>query len=120
MPYELDDDEFAIIIRPINWNEEDGTDWEGDCETAIGMSDTSTLPYFIAQHVMDIATMMSTFLDVAADHPEIFALVQQRRDKLLELYGDDPNMPEEIKRPKVEKDGNVYTLDIWTKTKGEA
>ena len=118
MPYELDDDEFAIIIRPINWGEEDGTDWEGDCETAIGMSDTSTLPYFIAQHVMDIATMMSTFLDVAADHPEIFALVQQRRDKLLELYGDD--VPEQVKRPTVEKDGNVYTLDIWTKTKGEA
>ena len=118
MPYELDDNEFAIIIRPINWSEEDGTDWEGDCETAIGMSDTSTLPYFIAQHVMDIATMMSTFLDVAADHPEIFALVQQRRDKLLELYGDD--VPEQVKRPTVEKDGNVYTLDIWTKTKGEA
>jgi hypothetical protein len=118
MPYELDDDEFAIIIRPINWEEEDGTDWEGDCETAIGMSDTSTLPYFIAQHVMDIATMMSTFLDVAADHPEIFALVQQRRDKLLELYGDD--VPEQVKKPTVEKDGNVYTLDIWTKTKGEA
>ena len=118
MPYELDDDEFAIIIRPINWEEEDGTDWEGDCETAIGMSDTSTLPYFIAQHVMDIATMMSTFLDVAADHPEIFALVQQRRDTLLELYSDD--IPEQAKRPTVEKDGNVYTLDIWTKTKGEA
>ena len=118
MPYELDDDEFAIIIRPINWEEEDGTDWEGDCETAIGMSDTSTLPFYIAQHVMDIATMMSTFLDVAADHPEIFALVQQRRDKLLELYGDD--VPEQVKRPTVEKDGNVYTLDIWTKTKGEA
>lgn len=118
MPYELDDDEFAIIIRPINWEEEDGTDWDGDCETAIGMSETCILPPYISQHVMDIATMMSTFLDVAADHPEIFALVQQRRDKLLEIYAED--LPEQVKRPTVEKDGNVYTLDIWTKTKGEA
>lgn len=119
MPYELDDDEFAIIIRPIDYTEEDGSDWQGNVETAIGMSDTCTIPVFISQHVMDIATMMSTFLDVAADHPDIYALVQQRRDKLLEVYGDE-DVPEQIKRPTVEKDGNVYRLDFWTKTKGEA
>lgn len=120
MPYELDDDEFAIIIRPIDYEEEDGSDWQGNVETSIGMSDTCTIPVFISQHVMDIATMMSTFLDVAADHPEVYALVQQRRDKLLELYDEEEDIPEQIKRPTVEKDGNVYRLDFWTKTKGEA
>jgi hypothetical protein len=120
MPYELDDDDVAIIIRPINWEEEDGTDWEGDCETAIGMSDNSTLPEFISRHVLDITTMMSTFLDIAADYPEIFALVQQRRDEILSGYDSDENTPDKLKRPKVEKDGNVYTLNFWTKTEGEA
>ena len=120
MPYELEDDEFAIIIQPINWEEEDGSDWQGDVTTAIGMSDTSVLPDFIARHVVDIATMMSTFLDVAADHPEIFALVQQRRDKLLEIYESEEDTPDSVKRPSVEVDGNVYKLDAWTKTKGNA
>jgi hypothetical protein len=118
MPYELDDDEFAIIIRPTNWEEEDGTDWSGDCETAIGMSDSSTLPEFISHHVMDIATMMTTFLDIAVDYPEIFALVQERRDKLLDFY--DEELPEKAERPTVKKDGNVYTINKWTKTKGNA
>jgi hypothetical protein len=116
MPYELSDEEFAIIIRPVNWEEEDGTDWDGDCETAIGINNTCTLPSEITVHIMDIATMMSTFLEVAAERPDIYALVKQRRDELMDLYSND----EEEDTVTVYKEGNVYTLDIWSKTKGEA
>ena len=55
---------------------------------------------------------MSAFLDVAADNPEIHDIVEEHRNYLMKL--------EEEEKPVVTRDGNVYTLDIWTKTKGNA
>lgn len=115
MPMEIGDNEFAIIIRPLNFTE-DGTDWSGDVATGLAMSSESTIPPSVAAHLVDIATLMSAFLDVVNDYPEIYEIVADRRDELMGFLEDE----EERKRPTVSKDGNVYTLDIWTKTKGNA
>jgi hypothetical protein len=115
MSLELAEDEFAIIIKPLNYSA-DGTDWAGDVSTGIGISETSTIPLTVTAHLVDIATLMSAFLDVINDYPDIYEIVEERRDELLGLLEDE----EERQRPAVSKEGNVYTLDIWTKTKGNA
>ena len=115
MPLELADDEFAIVIKPIRYTG-DGSDWAGDVSTGIGMSSTSTIPVPIAAHLVDIATLMSAFLDVVGDYPDIYEIVEERRDALMGFLEEE----DERKRPSVSKDGNIYTLDIWTKTKGNA
>lgn len=115
MPMEIGDDEFAIVIKPKNYTG-DGTDWSGDVATGIAISNESTIPVIVAAHLVDIATLMSAFLDVVNDYPDIYEIVADRRDELMGFLDEE----EERKRPAVSKDGNVYTLDIWTKTKGNA
>ena len=115
MPLELADDEFAIVIKPIKYTG-DGSDWTGDVSTGIGMSTECTIPAPIAAHLVDIATLMSAFLDVVNEYPNIYEIVADRRDELMGFL-EDGNEPTS---PSVSKDGNVYTLDIWTKTKGNA
>jgi hypothetical protein len=115
MPLEIGDDEFAIVIKPLQYTE-DGSDWAGDVSTGIGISNTSTIPPVVAAHLVDIATLMSAFLDVVNEYPDIYEIVADRRDELMGFLEDE----DERTRPAVSKDGNVYTLDIWTKTKGNA
>lgn len=115
MPMELADDEFAIVIKPLSYTG-DGSDWQGDVSTGLGMSTECTIPPSVAAHLVDIATLMSAFLDVVNDYPDIYEIVADRRDELMGFLDDE----EERKRPTVSKDGNIYTLDIWTKTKGNA
>ena len=115
MPYVMKDDEFAIIIKPVGYEQEDGEDWDGDVDTAIVMTNESTIPDVIAAHIMNIATIMTTFLDVAASHPDLYDFVEERRN---ELMGFDEAEEEEI--VEYEKKGNVITLTRFTKTEGNA
>lgn len=115
MPLELADDEFAIVIKPLDYTG-DGSDWQGDVSTGLGMSTECTIPPSIAAYLVDIATLMSAFLDVINEYPDIYEIVADRRDELMGFLEEE----DERKRPSVSKDGNVYTLDIWTKTKGNA
>jgi len=115
MPLEIGDDEFAIVIKPLQYTE-DGSDWAGDVSTGIGISNTSTIPPIVAAHLVDIATLMSAFLDVVNEYPDIYEIVADRRDELMGFLEDE----DERTRPTVSKEGNVYTLDVWTKTKGNA
>lgn len=115
MPIEIGDDEFAIVIKPLNFTE-DGNDWGGDVATGIAISAESNIPATVAAHLVDIATLMSAFLDVVNDYPDIYEIVADRRDELMGFLEEE----EERKRPVVHKEGNIYTLDRWTKTKGNA
>ena len=65
-------------------------------------------------HIMNIATMMSAFLDVASEHPDIYDLVEEHRNHLM---GVDEEEEEALE---VTREGNVYTLNAWTKTEGNA
>ena len=68
----------------------------------------------VMAHIMNIATMMSAFLDVASEHPDIYDLVEEHRNHLM---GIDEEEEEELE---VTREGNVYTLNAWTKTEGSA
>ena len=110
MGHDLRDDERAIVISPFNY--EVPSEWQGDINVGLVISPDNEIPEDIMTRVVGIATLMSAFLDVAADNPEIHDIVEEHRNYLMKL--------EEEEKPVVTRDGNVYTLDIWTKTKGNA
>ena len=110
MGYTLREDEMAIVIRPQDYEE----DWNGDVSIELASSNDSPVPEMVMAHIMNIATMMSAFLDVASEHPDIYDLVEERRNHLM---GIDEEEEEELE---VTREGNVYTLNAWTKTEGSA
>jgi hypothetical protein len=110
MGHTLRDDELAIVIRPNNYEE----DWNGDCSIELVSSADSPVPNVVMAHIMNVATMMSAFLDVAAEYPDVYELVEEHRNYLMGL--DE----EEEEKLEVTREGNVYTLNTWTKTKGNA
>tara|TARA_B100001094_G_scaffold323814_1_gene375340 strand:+ start:393 stop:728 length:336 start_codon:yes stop_codon:yes gene_type:complete len=111
MGHDLRDDEIAIVISPVGY--EVPSEWQGDINVGLVISPDNEIPEDIMTRVIGIATLMSAFLDVASDNPEIHDIVEEHRNYLMKL-------DEEEEKPVVSKDGNVYTLDIWTKTKGNA
>lgn len=119
MAFELGDGEIAVILRPGDYLE-DGS-WEGDVHTGIAINQTCEIPEDIISQLVGVATMMATFIEVAADNPILYDAVERQRDMLLSdnEYENDPEEGEEEK-PKVTKDGNILSLDAWTKTKGNA
>ena len=110
MGYTLREDEMAIVIRPQNYEE----DWNGDVSIELASSNDSPVPEMVMAHIMNIATMMSAFLDVASEHPDIYDLVEEHRNHLM---GVDEEEEEALE---VTREGNVYTLNAWTKTEGNA
>jgi len=112
MGHDLDNDEIAIVISPVDYKD-DGS-WEGETNVSIAISPEHNLPDPIINGIVDVATMMSAFLDIANEHPDIYQLVKEHRDYLVTLE------EEEEDKPVVTREGNVYTLNKWTKTKGSA
>jgi len=110
MGYTLSEDEIAIVIRPQNYEE----DWNGDVSIELSASNDSPVPEMVMAHIMNIATMMSAFLYVASEHPDIYDLVEEHRNHLM---GVDEEEEEALE---VTREGNVYTLNAWTKTEGNA
>jgi len=111
MGHDLNDDEIAIVISPVDYTD-DGS-WEGETNVSIAISPEHMLPEQVINGIVDVATMMSAFLDIANEHPDIYKIVKEHRDYLMTLEEDD-------EKPVVTKEGNVYTLNKWTKTKGSA
>ena len=112
MGHSLDNDEIAIVISPVDYT--DDGNWDGDTNVSIAISPQHNLPEPIINGIVDVATMMSAFLDIANEHPDIYELVRDHRNYLMTFEDDEED------KPVVTKDGNVYTLNKWSKTKGSA
>jgi len=110
MGHDLRDDDVAGVT--CRFTNEVSSEWHIDISISLVISPDNEIPEDIMTRVIGIATLMSAFLDVAADNPEIHDIVEEHRNYLMKL--------EEEEKPVVIRDGNVYTLDIWTKTKGNA
>jgi len=111
MGHSLDNDEIAIVISPVDYT--DDGDWDGDTNVSIAVSPEHNLPEPIINGIVDVATMMSAFLDIANEYPDIYELVKDHRNYLMTLEEEDDS-------PIVIKKGNVYTINKWSKTKGSA
>tara|TARA_R100000951_G_scaffold41575_1_gene35058 strand:+ start:183 stop:521 length:339 start_codon:yes stop_codon:yes gene_type:complete len=112
MGHSLDNDEIAIVISPVDYTD-DGK-WDGDTNVSIAISPEHNLPEPIINGIVDVATMMSAFLDIANEHPDIYELVRDHRNYLMTLEDEEDDNSVVI------KEGNVYTLNKWSKTKGSA
>ena len=110
MTQELKPEDIAIVLRPTNYEE----DWDGDVGISLVMSEDTPVPLEVRMHILNMATMMSTFLDVAKDNPDIYEIVEERRNYLMGIEEDEEEGLDVL------QDGNVYTLNKWTKTEGSA
>ena len=106
--------EVALIIQAIDWDAADG--WDGEIKTNMVMNSDGDVPLDVMSHMVEVLTMMTAFLSVSDDHPEIYDIVEMRRNELLglDIVGGVQDNKESIT-----KVGNVYTIDKWTKTKGD-
>jgi len=114
MSHSLKAEEIAIVIRPENYEDDD---WDGDVSINLAIAKDSPVPADVQAHVMNLATMMSTFLDVANERPDLFELVEERRNYLMGIVEEEMEAAQELD---VVQDGNVYTLNKWSKTEGSA
>jgi len=106
--------EVALIIQAIDWDAADG--WDGEIKTNMVMNSDGDVPLEVTGHMVEVLTMMTAFLSVSDDHPEIYDIVEMRRNELLglDIVGGVHDNKESVT-----KVGNVYTIDKWTKTKGD-
>lgn len=111
MSHELKADEIAIVLRPEGY---EGGEWEGDVAVGLAIAKDTPIPPEVQTYIVSLATLMSCFLDVCNDHPDVYDLVEERRNLLMGIAD-----PVEDKLD-IEQEGNVYTLSRWTKTEGSA
>jgi len=112
MRYELEDDEVALVIKPLY---EANGEWEGDVATGVAMNETISLDINIQRGLVNIITLMTSFLSYSDDKEELVDEVLKWRDKLFEDLDESPFAEYET-----DKDNNIITLTKFTKTKGSA
>ena len=81
MRYELEDDEVALVIKPLY---EANGEWEGDVATGVAMNETISLDINIQRGLVNIITLMTSFLSYSDDKEELVDEVLKWRDKLFE------------------------------------
>ena len=112
MRYELEDDEVALVIKPMY---EANCECEGDVATGVAMNETISLDINIQRGLVNIITLMTSFLSYSDDKEELVDEVLKWRDKLFEDLDESPFAEYET-----DKDSNIITLTKFTKTKGSA
>ena len=78
MGYTLSDDEVALVLRPINYDE-DGV-WSGMISTGLAMGPEGNIDKVILSDLIKCATFLSAFLDIAHEYPNIMEVVEKRRE----------------------------------------
>ena len=106
--------EVALIIQAVDWESEEG--WDGGVKTNMVMNSDGDVPLDVMSHMVEVLTMMTAFLSVSDDYPEVYDLVEMRRN---ELMGLDIVGGVQDNKESVTKVDNVYTINKWTKTKGD-
>tara|TARA_R110002096_G_scaffold297315_1_gene491826 strand:+ start:1326 stop:1679 length:354 start_codon:yes stop_codon:yes gene_type:complete len=117
MAYEMNPGDVAIVLRPI---EEDG-EWTGEISTGLAFGDDHNPDGMRA--ALDLAITMASAERVLEECPDIEYVFDNMKAEILqdlfpESYAEVMDEMEESK--KVEVDGNVYTLNHWSKTGGSA
>jgi hypothetical protein len=112
MVFQLDDDEMALVIKPLY---EANGEWEGDVATGVAMNETINLDLNIQRGMVNIITLMTSFLSYSDDKEELVDEVIKWREKLFAELDESPFADYET-----DDNSNVITLTKFTKTKGSA
>jgi len=111
MPYTLDDDEIAVIIRTAS--SKDIEDWNGNVTTGIVVGDDFALPQHVLRDLVHVASMFTSAIDVMNYDDYVYDTVMDHRQQV--LMNEIEN--QEIKD---ENTGEVINFNEFTKTKGNA
>lgn len=111
MPYTLDDDEIAVIIRPAS--SKDIEEWNGNVTTGIVVGDDFALPQHVLRDLVHVASMFTSAIDVMNYDDYVYDTVMDHRQQV--LMNEIEN--QEIKD---ENTGEVINFNEFTKTKGNA
>lgn len=119
MSYTLKDDEIAIVLQPIMG--EDGI--LDSIRTGLALGDEAGSDEQTGQTLMDAALAMAAVMQYCQDYPEFEYILDEYKAKLVkEMF------PEQYAQAEAEieaeegytSEGNVLTLNAWTKTEGSA
>lgn len=123
MSYEVKDDEVAVIIKPVM--DEDGN-WTLELATGLAFGAVINAPMPAAHAAFDAALSMAASLTFLSEYPDFEEeLIAYKQEMLKDIFpkqyaAAEKEISEEEKREIYSKNGNVYTLNAFTKTKGNA
>lgn len=118
MAYELGSNEVAVLVKPVL--DEDGK-WTMELRTGITFG--SDVKGISGQAAVDAALTMAAALAFIQDNIDIMDYIDEyKHDILKELYPDQyaEALEEYEESQGYTKEGNVITLNAWTKTEGSA
>ena len=113
MPYELGDDEIALVIRPSDYQLTQ-EEWLGKIQTGIAVGDNFDLPDDVLSDLIHVATLCTSLLEIMNEDDDLYERVMEHRHNIL---------LEEIEKheePLQSKSGEVIQFNAFTKTRGNA
>tara|TARA_R110002020_G_scaffold41818_1_gene122934 strand:- start:2871 stop:3218 length:348 start_codon:yes stop_codon:yes gene_type:complete len=115
MPYELEEDEVAFIIKPTSNDNLD--DWDGSVATGVAVGDNFCYSTDVLQDLIYVATLCSAFLDLMEKDGELMDRVNDHRNQLLLQEANKLiNKDKTVQR----RNGEIINFNAYTKTKGNA
>ncbi len=120
MPYTIKDDEIAILVKPTF--DEDGN-WTQEVRTGMVMGKAIGENELAGRAAMISALNMAATLMYLDENPEFeYELSEIRQNMIAEMFPDlyAEALAQIEEEEGYTKDGNVLTLNAWTKTEGNA
>ena len=114
MSYEVNDDEVAIILRPVDADE--NGDWTGELSTGLVVGKSNKFKIEVLSYLVHLATLMGTFLELSQEDEDLYNEVEERRNHHLGVDKKEEKVYEEVEGT----DGKVLRLTKYTKTFGNA
>ena len=113
MTYEVGIEDIAVIIKPLG---------DGRIETCIYKDPDNVLEEEDLDLAIQVAVTMSAFFELVAsddEEMEVLASLKERlEEKIQEIMDADESIFEEDSLPLYSSEGNILTINKFTKTKG--
>tara|TARA_R110002074_G_C12083408_1_gene623149 strand:- start:139 stop:483 length:345 start_codon:yes stop_codon:yes gene_type:complete len=114
MSYTVDDDEVAIILRPVE--QDSKGEWTGQLSTGLVVGNSKHFKIEVLSYLVHLATLMGTFLEMTQEDEDLYNEVEERRNDNLAIDKKEQKVYEEVEGT----DGKVLRLTKYTKTFGNA